>query len=192
MKCPVVKSFRTELTRNLLNNNNNRASPYSSTVNNNNIYQYNSSDFPQMPTRWLPSNSSMISKLDELITGMSKVNEILGKMSETNKRFEQFITNKNEHDMKVISEIDHLKSNDRKLEKELVLVNAKIISHDNLIKQQDEMLKKLLLPILDGLLKLNNAMNIDNNGRVLDADCRSKFERYRAQVNNCREGRIFV
>ncbi|CAF1393545.1 unnamed protein product, partial [Didymodactylos carnosus] len=143
-KCPVVKSFRPELTRNLLNNNNNRASSYSSTVNNNNSYQYNASDFPHMPTRWLPSNGSMISKLDELITGMSKVNEILEKMSETNKIFEQFIIDKNEHDMKVINEIEHLKSNDRKLEKDLALFNAKNISHDNLIKQQDEMLKKLL------------------------------------------------
>ena len=48
----------------------------------------------------------------------------------------------------------------------------------------------LLLPALDDILKFISVMNKDNNGRPIDADVRSRFDRYRAQVTKAIEGKI--
>ena len=48
----------------------------------------------------------------------------------------------------------------------------------------------LLLPALDDILRFISVMNKDNNGRPIDADVRSRFDRYRAQVTKAIEGKI--
>ncbi|CAF3358030.1 unnamed protein product [Rotaria sp. Silwood2] len=191
MKCPVVKSFRAELTRKILASNNNRPAFSSSSTTTNNNYQYNPSDFPPITSSWSPVDSPMISKLNDVITGLAQVNVTLGKLCETNSKFEQFMVVKNAHDMKIIDEIEHLKSNDKKFETDLVLLNTKSHKHDNLMKQNEEILKQLLLPVLDDILKIIGVMNKDNSGRPLDADVRSRFELYRAQVAKASESKIF-
>jgi hypothetical protein len=108
MKCPVVKEFRSNLTKSLLsvpsNSNNN---------NNNNKFRLNLNDFQNLPSAqkstvqgWKTSNHSdnnndvILSKLNELNQNMFEVNAILEKLSSTNAKFEQFMINMTEQDKK--------------------------------------------------------------------------------------------
>ncbi|CAM4823026.1 unnamed protein product [Rotaria magnacalcarata] len=190
MKCPVVKDFRAELTRKILSNNNNRA-PFSPTTNNKINHQYNPSDFPPITSSWPQVDNPMMSKLNDVINGLAQVNVTLGKLCETNRKFEQFIVDKNVHDMMIIKEIEHLKILDKKFENDLILLNTKTITQDNLTKRNDDILKQLLLPVLEDILKFIIVMNKDNSGRPLDADVKSRFELYRTQVAKTSESKIF-
>jgi len=42
------------------------------------------------------------------------------------------------------------------------------------------------------MLKFADTVNRARNGRPLDADMRSRFERYRAQVSNAMEGKTYI
>ena len=59
-------------------------------------------------------------------------------------------------------------------------------------KEQDVMCQKLLFPMLNDILKFSDTINMDKNGRTLDADMRSRFERYRAQVSNAMQGKPYI
>ena len=67
LKCPVIKTFRAELTRKLLYINN-RSTSLLTANNNNTIYAYNPLNFPPLPAPQLSSNNPVMSKLDDLST----------------------------------------------------------------------------------------------------------------------------
>ncbi|CAF0908716.1 unnamed protein product [Rotaria sordida] len=93
LKCPVVKSFRTELTRKILQLNN-HSTPDTNLMNKNIIF--NSTNFPPPP----PPKSSTLSinpmtiKLDELINKLSEAKNHLANLEAKHDKFEQFILEK--------------------------------------------------------------------------------------------------
>ncbi|CAF1577446.1 unnamed protein product [Adineta steineri] len=119
MECPVVKTFRADLTKKLLNINNNVTS-YSSSmaanIANNNKSQHIDNDFPRAAAPWAPSSNPMDLKLSTLISDLSQVNETLSKLCVTNQGFQQFMIEKNENDIRINNEIDDLKSINNKMD----------------------------------------------------------------------------
>ncbi|CAF4496920.1 unnamed protein product, partial [Rotaria magnacalcarata] len=82
LKCQVVKSFRSELTRKLLSSNNYSSASSLNKVNNSNQpnFQYLSSDFPRMSLpQHLPSNinNDMLNKMDDLLGKITELNNHL-------------------------------------------------------------------------------------------------------------------
>jgi hypothetical protein len=197
MKCPVVKSFRDALTKNLMNKKNDNVSYSSpsltnSNTNNNNKFHHTTANFSRSSAPWTLTENPFDSKINVLISGLAQVNETLIKLCESNKSFQQFIIEKNERDVEIIKEIGIIKSSSSNMEAEILLLKEKYQDFDKSMKAQDVMYKQLLFPMLDNILKFIGAMNVDAGGRPLDADIRSKFERFRAQVSNAIDGKVFV
>ena len=181
MKCPVIKTFRADLTKKLLNSNNHQTS--SSAVRINSINQdYNHGNFPILPSSQTTLNNSVLSKLDMLLSKMTNVNEQLANITSKQETFEQFMKEKTQHDERVNQQIDTLLKNDLELKKDLVRQNLLIERHENLFI-------KLLLPMFEDLFTLIAAQNLDKKGNALDADLKCRLERYLVQVKKTREGK---
>lgn len=196
MKCPVVKSFRDDLTKSLLNNNNEirsfPSSSFTNTTTNNNKFHQPNTDFPRLSAPWSSSGNSLDGKLNVLLSGLAQANETLGKLCESNQHFQQFIIEKNQRDKEIIKELDNIKSCNSSLEADLLLLKENYQDLNESLKSQDVMFKQFLFPVLDDILKFIGEKNMDAGGRTLDADLRSKLQRFRAQVSNAIAGRIFI
>lgn len=194
MKCPVIKSFRSELTRKMLNinqvNPSSSAAVHSNNVNNN--FNHSLLDFPRLGAPWATSSSQMDSKLNDLISGLAHVNKTLSKLCETNTGFLKFINDKNERDLKIDKEIEHLKTINGTMVSEVSHLKEQHQSVEKSVESYDRMFKQFLFPVLDDILKGIGTLNIGRNGKPLDADLRSKLDRFRAQVSNAIDGKIFV
>ena len=182
-KCPVIKSFRAELTRKILNTNHQHHHPSSSSAkNNNNNYVYNSLNFPPLPAPQTSSNNSVLSKLDDLMTRISEVKDHLANLSSKHDKFEQFMLEKAQHDTLIMQQMDGLKLCTQELKTDLV-------QHQILLERHENMFVKLLFPMFEDVLSHIVAINYDNKGRVLDADLKSRLERYLIQVKKSRESK---
>ncbi|CAF5188505.1 unnamed protein product, partial [Rotaria magnacalcarata] len=119
-KCPVIKSFRAELTRMILNTDHQlHQSSSSSAKNNNHNYAYNLLNFPPLPAPQALNNSVMM-KLDELMTKITDVKDHLAILSSKHDKFEQFMIDKTQQDELVKQQMDLLQKNDHELKKDLV------------------------------------------------------------------------
>ncbi|CAF3985472.1 unnamed protein product, partial [Adineta steineri] len=173
MKCPVVKTFRADLTKKLMNINNNVTSySWSITANiaNNNKSQHIHNDFPRTAAPWAPSSNPMDLKLNTLISGLSQVNETLSKLCVTNQDFQQFMIEKNENDIRINNEIDDLKSNNNKMDQDIMVLNQKVNDLDKLMKSNDGIFKQFLFPMLDDILKFIDTKNVGRGGKTVDPD----------------------
>ncbi|CAF4238846.1 unnamed protein product [Rotaria sp. Silwood2] len=183
LKCPVVKSFRAELTKKLLNLNDHTAAPGS----NNNIrpFSYNTTDFPSLPTQQATTISPMMMKLDDLIMKMSEVKDHLANLALKHDKFEQFILEKNQNDERVNENINVLCKSVHELQKD-------VIQHSLLIERHENVFMKLLFATFENLFNVIAAQNQDNKGNPLDVDLKCKLERYRIQMKKAREGKQFI
>ncbi|CAF4669027.1 unnamed protein product, partial [Rotaria magnacalcarata] len=80
IKCPVIKSYRAELTKKLLNTNN-RSTLSSTTINDVNNYVYDPSNFPPLPVPHASFNGPVLSKLDDLIGKIAQVSQQLSNVA---------------------------------------------------------------------------------------------------------------
>ena len=188
LKCPMVKSFRSELTRKLLSIDT-PSIPHAWNItpaNNygNHDYQFIGSNFPPLPqpqaTSLVSNNNFMIQKLDELLVKMSDVNNHLAKLSSNNEKFEQFMNDQNKKDAQITDQLDSVMTISSGLRKDVSF-------HNIIIERHDHIFVKLIIPMLEDLSGLFNSFNVDKNGRIIDADLKSKMERYRAQLKKVKD-----
>ncbi|CAF4071385.1 unnamed protein product, partial [Rotaria sp. Silwood2] len=181
LKCPVVKSFRAELTRKILHLNNH--SPSDTNLMNKNII-FNSTNFPPPP----PPKSSTLSinpmmvKLDELINKLSEVMIHLANLEAKHDNFEQFILEKNRNDEIVTKKLNDLSNEHMNLKKNVVQHSSYIDRHENLFF-------KLLIPMFEDLFSLIAAQNLDKRGKPLDVDLKCKLNRYLVQMKKATEAK---
>ncbi|CAF4686934.1 unnamed protein product, partial [Rotaria sp. Silwood2] len=181
LKCPVVKSFRAELTRKILHLNNH--SPSDTNLMNKNII-FNSTNFPPPP----PPKSSTLSinpmmvKLDELINKLSEVTIHLANLEAKHDNFEQFILEKNRNDEIVTKKLNDLSNEHMNLKKNVVQHSSYIDRHENLFF-------KLLIPMFEDLFSLIAAQNLDKRGKPLDVDLKCKLNRYLVQMKKATEAK---
>lgn len=119
LKCPIVKSFRTELTRKILLSNVS-LNPDSNLLNKNIIL--NTSNFPPPPPPQQPviTNNSMMVKLDDLISKLSDVMKHLSNLEKKHDKFEQFILEKNNNDDNVKKTINDMSNKCSNLQKDVI------------------------------------------------------------------------
>ena len=184
MKCPVIKTFRAELTKKLLNINN-RSTSLLTANNNNTIYAYNPLNFPPLPVPQLSSNNPVMSKLDDLMEKITDVKEHITNLALKHEKFEKFMVDKACHDTHVTHQIDPLSKVDQELKKDL-------LQHHLILERHENMFMKLLIPMFEDLFLLIAAQNQDKKGNTLDADLKCRLDRYLIQMKKTREGKQFL
>lgn len=187
-KCPVIKSFRSALTRQMMTRHEPGNLPPTSQVNVNNNVWLNRSLNAHPSHSWGSSNIPTTAQFDEMIHGLAKVNETLNIIVESNKVFSQFMHDKSIHDQSVAAEIKRLKDEADKHDQNLSSLANKFDILDQWTQQQTTMLNRIILPILEDLLIIAAQWNKDKSGRPMDADLRSRLSRYKIQVTNALGG----
>ncbi|CAM4980323.1 unnamed protein product [Rotaria socialis] len=177
--CPVVKSFRSELTRNILQVTN-QSSSDSRLLNKNIIF--NSTNFPPPP----PPKSSTLSinpmmvKLDELINKLSEVKDRFVNLEAKHDKFEQFISDKNHYDETIIKNMNDMSNKYMMLKKDVVQQNLFIERHENLFC-------KLLIPMTEDIFTFISTKNQDKKGNPLGVDLKCRINRYFVQMKKTTE-----
>ncbi|CAF3376468.1 unnamed protein product [Rotaria socialis] len=187
LKCQVVKSFRSELTRKLLSSINCSTSSTTNNINNmsNSGFKYFSSEFPSMPTpQYLPTNhnNTMLTKLDDLLGKITEVNNHLSNLESKYNKFEQFKTEKQESDLIV-------KENLNLFSKQSIEFKKDLVHHSLLIERHDNLFIKLIIPMFEDLFGLIASQNQDKKGNILDIDLKLKLERYLIQMKKAKESK---
>ncbi|CAF3215296.1 unnamed protein product [Rotaria sp. Silwood2] len=194
MQCPKVKQFRADLTKFLL-------SPAIQANHQDNYLNLNSTNFPPLNSAQrhtifnqnsnsnhgspnTGSNNPIINKIDTLINSMNQVNVMLDKMVDKNHQFEQFMKDKNINDDIVSKKVDELISNDNS-------IKQNVIQHEIKITRYENILIKLIFPILDEISFFLSNINVGKHNGTLHADFKVKINRMRAQLNNARTDKDF-
>ena len=183
LKCPVIKSFRTELTRKILLSNNHSLQDVN-LINKNIIF--NSTNFSPLPPPQSTtlSNNPMLVKLDELINKLSEVTNHLANLEAKHDKFEHFMLEKNRYDEKVTRNINDISNNHMNLKKDVIQQSIYIDRHENLFC-------KLLIPMFEDLFSFIAALNYDKKGNPLDVDLKCKLNPYLVQMKKAKEGKHF-
>ncbi|CAF4525179.1 unnamed protein product, partial [Didymodactylos carnosus] len=113
--------------------------------------------------------------MEELIGSMRKVNSTLERIAKKNDEFEQFMDDRIKHDEIISKKIVQLTENDNDLKKIGAQHEIKIIHYENLFT-------KLVMPILDEILKLLLTVNTDKTGGSSNAEFKVTINRMRAQL----------
>ena len=186
LKCPIVKSYRAELTRKHLLINN-----YQPTATNliNKDFIFNQSNFPAPLARkssspLSSSNNLMLSKLDEMIGKLSEVKDQLVVLEAKHNKFEQFMVMQNQKD-------EATKENLNTLSHSYINLKKDVVQHDLLISRHDNMFIKLFIPMFQDLFFLIAAQNCDKKGNPMDADLKCRLDRYLIQMKKAAEGKSF-
>ena len=186
LKCPIVKNFRSALTKQLLSAKvasalSIRSESISST------YQYDPSNFPPLPhpQHWQlnSANNSMTTKIDELMKNMVKINSTLDKLVKINDKYEQFMQDKTTHDAIMAKKLDELTTN-------FSDVRIGVAQHECKLTRLDNIFTKLLVPMLDEIGSFLSNINIKHGG-TLDADFKVRINRMRTQMNNAQLNKDF-
>ena len=191
LKCQVIKSYRSELTRKLLSSNNRSTSASTTSISNNTNYssfKYVSSDFPPVHMPYFLAtnhNNSMLTKLDDLLGKISEVNNHLSNLELKYNNFERFMIEKKESDLRANENFNLISKQFGELRKDLFHPCLSIERHENLFM-------KLIVPMFDDLFGLIASQNQDKRGNILDVDRKVKLERYRIQMKKVKEGIYFI
>ncbi|CAF0927746.1 unnamed protein product [Didymodactylos carnosus] len=177
-KCSVVKSFRASLTRKLLSIF--PTSSYSTDC---------PADFPRLASAQFASipntiTNSILLKLDVINKCMNNLNDNIEILARKTEQFEKFMADKIESDIQFDERIQALEMNK-------ATIDTNVKQQHRISTRHENMFMKLVLPILDEVMKFTASLNRDNGGRVMDADFRAKMDRMRAQLNNCTQGKNF-
>ncbi|CAF2912963.1 unnamed protein product [Rotaria sp. Silwood2] len=174
--CPVIKQFRSDLTKKLLTTNHGTLTSSTSVNKPSNCDLVN---FPQLNPALnssIPgSNSNLNTKLDQLILNMAQLNENMIKITEWNSKFEKFMNDKTIGDQIVQQDINRIMNNTKNMETNLV-------QHDLKLKRHENIFVKLLIPFLQDISQFIISLNKDRQGRILDPDLKLKFEIHYAQL----------
>ncbi|CAF1186197.1 unnamed protein product [Rotaria sordida] len=151
---------------------------------NSNNYRYHPANFPPLPnpqrwTRNTNATNSVVTKIDELISSMAKVNISLERIISKNDQYEQFMNDKIKFDEMTSKKLDELITTGNNFKTVITQHQCKITRHENIFT-------KLIFPILDEISTFLLTINIDKHDGILDADFKVKINRMRAQLDNAR------
>ena len=208
MKCPVVRAFRADLTRKLLNKNNSHHSDNGTLLPSSIGIQY---PFPPRPpgnistqgtawnppppllNPWMPRMSATMDggsslQIENLISGLAKIHETLNRVCESNARLEAAIVDQNVRTRGIENEMILMNEKSTGLAEDLDGCKNVITSLSSTLDLSTKLTKQVTLPIVSDILLFLGSFNKDGVRRVLDVDVKSRFERYRIEVIKALEG----
>ncbi|CAF4242444.1 unnamed protein product, partial [Rotaria sordida] len=142
---------------------------------------------PMPMPQFLPThpNNTMLTKLDDLLGKITKVNNHLSSLELKYNNFEQFMNEKKENDLLI-------KQNLNLLSKQSVGLKKDLVQHNLLIERHEKFFMKLIVPIFEDLFGLIASQNQDKKGNILDPDLKLKLERYLTQMEKAKEGKYYI
>jgi len=169
LRCGVVKDYRAALTKKLLSSN--------SPVNNNYNYKNDPLLFPALQTpqsSTLPSAVGATSqKIDELLSGMNEMKDMLNRLCLKQNDFDNFMTVKNMSDELISNRIQQL------------FISTK--ATNELCDNNEKIIKKLILPTLELVSNFLFHINIKSTGNF-DPDFKSQIEIKRTLIDQIISG----
>ena len=183
LKCSVVKNYRAELTRKLLQLNNPVpvAAVISSTLQN---HVFNPSNFRPPQVSQSSHITPMMNKLDDLIKVISEVKNQLINVEAKQNKLEQFILQTERNDEFMKQNLSDLSSKHDELKKD-------VVQHSLFIDRNENLFIKLIIPMFQDLFTFISSINVNKDGKSLDADLKYKLERYLVQLKNAKQGKHF-
>lgn len=179
LKCSVIKSYRAELTRKVLQMNHDSSSVI---PNMHPGFSWNASQFPLLATSTSSSlNNSITNKLDDLISKLSSVQSQLSNIKVKHDKFEQFMLSKNQSDEQFQTAIDKITANEISLN-EIIFQNRLLIDH------HENLFLKLIFPLFDDICSY---LTQPTNSRIksTNIEMKTKLERYRTLMTKAIEGK---
>lgn len=142
----------------------------------------NSFHFPPPPVSISSSslNNPILNKLDDLVSKLSSLQGQLSNLEMKHDKFEQFMLSKNQSDKSFQESLDKISVEHDLLKNTISQVSVSIDHHENLFL-------KLIFPLFDDLCIFISQIMPSRN-KPIDADVRSKFERYRILMNKAIDG----
>ena len=180
-QCPVIKSYRAELTRKLLKTNS-QPTPLMPTATPGMSMSYNQVNFPSLLQPQPSWNKPMMDKIDDLLNKIGHVNAQLENISHKHDRFEKFMNERIQRDETMDQQIQDILTNSKEYKKNQDQMKTYVERHENIMM-------KLVLSMFDDLFSLISSLNQDKKGNTTDSDLRSKLESYLSQVKKTREGK---
>ena len=183
LKCPVVKSYRSELTRKLLR----PANDSSSTI----TFKPSHSHIPPRlpPFPWGNPSSDfenpLVIKLDRLLQKVEEVDDHILKLNSKHDTFEQYMLTKNKRDDEVTKTLQNLSG-------DVTNLTTDVAQHSVLLKRHENLFVKLLIPTIEETLSVISAQNHDKKGNSIDADLQCRLNRYLVQLKKATEGKQFA
>ena len=184
-RCPVVKEFRSLLTKQLLGRNlMPQASAWATSERPGANYTYVHSQFPPLPNSMpfarapVPRGSEVdwMKKLDEISQNTALLKDALDTMAKKNEEMERLLVSKIRSDEIVIEKIQQLVASESEL-------RTSVTRHEKLIQG-------LILPTLELIAKFAYHAN-SKQGGVDDADFKSQIETRRVILNKVMGGKDF-
>ena len=203
MKCPIVKRFRSDLTKAL----------YSSVAHSNrnpNNFNYQQSQGPRLKTgnegqtstttttsnttgvnqstgradhsssidRNHPNSNSqlninILTKLDQLVSNLTSMNQTLTTIADKQSKFDQFILEKNNNDEVVRKKMENLEIDSVKNAQQIKMIETNISKQENL-------LGNLVMPLLNEITVILSKMKLDVNIRA----SLSNFNQLAGKINS--------
>ena len=197
LKCPVIRAFRADLTRKLLNKNDTHVvaqdpSSWSSRASHTARHTPAPPIGPSSSCSWQPTNTpmaSMSAKLDSLIVGLASLHDTLAKVCDSNARFEGFMVDQSNRVQILEEKVSLLQGKGNSIEAELAQCKVLCVSHQNGAVLTASLAKQVILPAIEVILLTLGRPSKNGSGRALDADLQCRLERYREQVTKAMEGK---
>lgn len=177
--CPIVKQFRADLTKKLLHTNH-------TPVQINKPFNFDPNQFPTLnlpqSSSIVGSNSNILTKLDSLMLNISQVKDKINDLTTWHEKFEKFMDEKNKSDESTRQDISTIMNMNKISESNLIQQDLKLKRHENI-------LSKIVMPLLDEIAKLISTINYDRHGRVVDPDTKILMEIFRAKLKATSDGK---
>jgi Iap family predicted aminopeptidase len=123
-------------------------------------------------------------KFDGLTHQMSQTNALLATLIDRSNQFEESMKERAKKDESMMIKFDDLLNIMKNQAANITQQEIKFARHENI-------LNKLVVPLLDELASALYNMNIEKFGEPRDADFKVKINRLRAQLSNAKENKDF-
>ena len=172
-KCPIIKDYRSALTRKLLATSSAQRSVQQEGF----ARVFDTDHFPLLPqpqANTTAANTNLMTKIDEILSTMKVINESLDRITSKQNDFEQFMRAKNDQDALMAKKVE--------------LLTEKFSETEEMTIDNGNMITKLILPTIELLSKFLYHKNMTANG-VDDADFKSQIQTKRTLIEKILSGR---
>jgi hypothetical protein len=181
--CQVIKAYRADLTKKILQPIQNTSSTTYNLENFNPVL--NLTNLPRQNVSQPSANTDMMKKLDDLINKISEVKDHLTSLTLQHEKFEKFIIDKNQNDEILIQNLNRVTQTTKSITEDVIFLRSKFVRHENIIE-------RLMIPMFIELFQLfitqmSNVIDDTNYSNV-----KHKLDRYLKQMQQVRDGKHFL
>ena len=181
--CPVIKAYRAELTRKILQPAQNVPSTNFNSENSNPVFNW--MNLPHQHVPQSSTNIDMLKKFDDLITKISEVKDHLASLSLKHENFEKFIEAKNQSDQILKQNLNYVSQTSKNITDDVLILRSKIDRQENIID-------RLMIPMFTELFQLFISQMSSVLDNTIYSTVKQNMDRYLTQMQKVRTGKHFL